>query len=145
MLKNKNTLILVLAVLILAIAVFIVWGGKNISFQRPYYAVYLRTGDMYFGHLCRFPRLALTDVYFLQQTQNEGKVGLILQKFEQAAFAPENKMELSRSNVVWVARLQANSQVVQFIEGRSSLVGSSDSQSIPSVISPVSIPAPESR
>ncbi len=132
MLKNKNNLILILALVILAIAVFIVWSGKNISFQRPYYAVYLQTGDMYFGHLCRFPRLTLTDIYFLQQVQNEGEMGLSLQKFEQAAFAPQDKMELNRSNIVWIAKLQPDSQVVQFIEGKLPLAEPSVSQPISS-------------
>ena len=118
MLKNKNNLILLLSIVILAIAIYISFGGKNISLKRPYYAVYLRTGDMYFGHLCRFPRLALTNVYFLQQTQNKGKVGLSLQQFKKAAFSPEDKLVLSRANVVWITKLQPDSKVVQFIEGK---------------------------
>ena len=118
MFRNKNNLILLLAIVILAIAIYISFGGKNISFQRPYYAVYLRTGDMYFGHLCRFPRLTLTNVYFLQQTQNKGKVGLSLQKFENSVFSPEDKIELNKYNVVWVTKLQPDSKVVQFIEGK---------------------------
>ena len=125
MLKNKNNLILLLAIVILAIAIYISFGGKNVSLKRPYYAVYLRTGDMYFGHLCRFPRLALTNVYFLQQTQNKGKVGLSLQQFKKAAFSPEDKIELNRYNVVWITKLQPDSQVVQFIEGKLPSAGPS--------------------
>jgi len=135
MLKNKNNLILLLAIIILAIAVYISFAGKNFSFQRPYYAVYLRTGDMYFGHLSRFPHLALTNVYFLQQAQN-GK-GLTIQKFEKAVFAPQDKLELNRSNVVWITKLQPDSQVVKYIEGKLSPTSSqlSPSTSRPSASS----------
>ena len=118
MLKNKNNLILLLAIVVLAIAVYISFVGKSFSFRRTYYAVYLRTGDMYFGHLSRFPHLALTNVSYFQQTRNGKKVGLTIQKFEKAAFAPQDKLELNRSNVVWIAKLQPDSQVVKYIEGK---------------------------
>ncbi len=137
MLKNKNNLILLLAIVILAVAVLITWKGKNISLQRPYYAVYLRTGDMYFGHLSRFPRLALTNVYFLQQTQNGGKTGLTIQQFKKAAFAPQDKIELNRSNVIWIAKLQPDSQIVQYIEGKLPPA----SPAAPSSAQPSSVPS----
>ena len=70
---------------------------------------------MYFGKLSRFPKLTLTDVWFLQVSTQEDQTGFNLAKFSNAMFGPKDKMEINKENVVWISKLADDSQVVSFI------------------------------
>ncbi|HUS50483.1 MAG TPA: hypothetical protein VMZ91_09980, partial [Candidatus Paceibacterota bacterium] len=83
--------------------------------KNPYYAVFLNTGDMYFGKISRFPRLALSDVWYLQRNIQEEQGGFDLIKFSNVMFGPTDKMEINKENVVWISKLADDSQVVTFI------------------------------
>ena len=115
---NKNkfyTVGLILAIILLGVLVYATLGNKSDSIKNPYSAVFLRTGDMYFGKLSRFPKLALSDVWYLQVSTQEDQTGFNLAKFSDAIFGPKDKMEINRENVVWISKLQDDSQVVTFI------------------------------
>jgi len=116
---NKDKFIkiaLIIAIILLGVLVYATLGNKSVSIKNPYYAVYLQTGDMYFGKLSRFPKLALSDVWFLQVTTKEDQqAGFNLAKFSKTVFGPKDKMELSRENVIWISKLADDSQVVSFI------------------------------
>ena len=86
------------------------WLGSS-----SYTAVYLSTGDLYFGQLRWFPTLALRNVYLLQITQDP-QTPLSLQKFTNVIWGPENKIKINRDQVVWMSRLRSDSQFVQAIE-----------------------------
>ena len=119
MFKNKLLLINIILLAIIAfLAVYVFVFNKNINFERknPYYAVYLQTGDMYFGKLSRFPKLALSDVWYLQRNIQEEQGGFDLIKFSNAMFGPTDKMEINKENVVWISKLADDSQVVTFIQ-----------------------------
>lgn len=118
MFKNKLLLInIVLFVIIVFLAIYFFVFNKNIVFQREksYYAVYLKTGDLYFGELSRFGGYKLSNVFFLQRDQS-GQ--LSIQKFEQSVFQPEDKIELNKENIVWVAKIKKGSPLISFFEGR---------------------------
>ena len=114
--KNKfYTIGLILAIILLGVLVYATLGNKVNTIKNPYSAVFLRTGDMYFGKLSRFPKLALSDVWYLQISTQEDQTGFNLAKFSDAIFGPKDKMEINRENVIWISKLQDDSQVVSFI------------------------------
>lgn len=117
MFKNKLLLInIILLVIIALLAIYVFVFNKNINFEikKPYYAVYLQTGDLYFGHLCKFfSKYTLTNIYLLQRDQ---KGEFSLQKFEQSAYQPEDKMILNKENIVWISKLRDESDVVKYIQ-----------------------------
>jgi len=117
--KNKIfiAISIILLVIVLGLLFYIFTANRKLPKQteKPYYAVYLNTGDVYFGRLRRFPRLILTDVHLLQR---EADNGFSLRKFGEAIYGPENKIEINRKSVVWITKLSPDSQVVQIIEGK---------------------------
>jgi len=116
---NKDKFIkisLIIAIVLLTILVYISFVNKVGSIKNPYYAVYLQTGDMYFAKLSRFPKLILSDIWFLQANIEENQqTGFNLVEFSDAMFGPKDKMEINRENVVWISKLRDDSQVVTFI------------------------------
>jgi len=126
--KINKILFILLIVLIVALAVVLYWqrGG----FKESYWAVYLDTGDLYFGKLTRFPKLALTDVWFIQRNSQNTQNPFSLVKFEQAFWGPEDKIYLNEKDIVWKARLRENSQVLQSIKS-SPAVQAQPSQQLP--------------
>jgi hypothetical protein len=112
--KLNKILLAIVIVLLIALGAVIYWqkGG----FKESYWGVYLNTGDLYFGKLNRFPRLSLSDVWFLQRNPEDSQNPLSLTKFEQAFWSPEDKIYLNNENIVWKTKLKEDSQVVQFIK-----------------------------
>lgn len=108
--KILTGLVIVLAV---ALGVLVFWGRGG--FEEKYSAVYLNTGDIYFGKLSRFPRMTLRDVWFLQKG-SDAQQGFGLSKFEKAFWGPEDKMVLNDDTVIWVTELKDDSEVVKAIK-----------------------------
>jgi len=121
--KNKSFLInIILLVIIIVLAVYIFVFNKNYNWQieRPYYAVYLRTGDLYFGHLSKFfSKYTLTNVYLLQR---DSSGNFSLQKFSQSVYQPEDKLILNRDNIVWISKIQKDSPLIPILEGKQNPV-----------------------
>lgn len=116
---NKDKFIklaLIVAIILLTVLVYISFINKVGSIKNPYYAVYLQTGDMYFGKLSRFPKLTLTDIWFLQVSTQEDQTGFNLAKFSNVIFGPEDKMEINKENIVWISKLRDESDVVKYIQ-----------------------------
>lgn len=111
--KINKTLVALVVVLVVALGGVLYWqkGG----FEATYSAVYLNTGDLYFGQLSRFPHMTLHDVYFLQKSQDQQQP-FGLSKFEKAFWGPEDEMVLNSENVIWTAELKADSPIVQAIK-----------------------------
>jgi hypothetical protein len=85
-------------------------------FYRPYTAVYLTTGDIYFGKTNLFPCVKIQDPWFLQRAEDGG---LSLEKFSDAVWAPKGGMKISRDQIVFISRLSDMSPVIAAIEGKS--------------------------
>ena len=126
--KLNKILLIIVIVLLIALGVVLYWqrGG----FQESYWAVYLDTGDIYFGKLHRFPKLSLSDVWFLQRNNQDAQNPFSLAKLEQAFWGPEDKIYLNEKNIVWKAKLRKESQVLQSIKS-SAAVQSQPSQQPP--------------
>lgn len=83
--------------------------------QPNYSAVYLVTGDLYFGDLSRFPTLQLSNAHLLQ-VDEEGEMFLV--NFEEVPWSPKGALRLSRDKIIWTVPLDSESETVQAMEGR---------------------------
>lgn len=117
--SSKNNFIpgIILAVVVLIAGVFVGWTLPDRG--TGYSAVYLTTGDMYFGKLYRFPRLHLKDVWYIQrgvdpasQSQQLGVLPL-----EDTFWGSEGKIYLSSEQVVWTAPISEDSPLMQVFSG----------------------------
>ncbi|MFA5460225.1 MAG: hypothetical protein WC283_02780 [Candidatus Paceibacterota bacterium] len=106
---------LIIAIILLMVLVYLSFIDKTKTIKNPYYAVYLKTGDMYFGKISRFPKFVLSDIWYLQPRAEEEN-GIDLLKYNNAVFGPADRMEINRENIIWVSKLRDESQVVNFIE-----------------------------
>jgi hypothetical protein len=72
-----------LLIVLIGVLIYLILGNLKKASEDNYYAVYLRTGDLYFGKISWFPKFSLTDVWFLQRaTDNTGQVGFSLVRFK---------------------------------------------------------------
>ena len=113
---RKPVFILTTVLLIALIFLGIIYFDK--VFERPYVAVHLTNGDTYFGQLYRFPKLQLGDVYVIQPTTDPGdSTNTILQvvPLNLIAFWGPDKLQLNRSQVVFIAKVGEDSQVMDVI------------------------------
>ena len=85
-----------------------------------YQAVFLDNGQTYFGKLDSTTGdfLNLTDVFYLQANAaaNSPQGGLALSKLGTEAHAPEDKMSINKSHVLFIENLKSDSKVVQAIQ-----------------------------
>jgi len=116
MLKTNKVLVGLVVVLAVALGAVLYW--QRVGFETRYSAVYLNTGDIYFGKLSRFPRMTLRDVWFLQK-EGEGQ-GVALSKFENAFWGPKDKMVINEESIIWTTELMEDSEVVRAIKNPKS-------------------------
>ena len=116
------------ALLLLAIllATLFLWGKRDIPADSSrWQAVFLTDGQVYFGKLRNHnDRFALLDkVYYLKFSQglqqsygnNPGSSQLNLIKLGGEAHGPENRMYISKDQILFIENLKENSAVVQAI------------------------------
>jgi len=117
--KINRVLLWVVAVLVVILLVLVVW---QIFFGKSsYYAVYMRTGDLYFGKLVKFPSFAMKNVYTLQVTQDEQNP-IRVQKFADVFWGPEDYLKINKDEVVWYTKLKSEGQLSQLITSNPNLV-----------------------
>lgn len=118
--KKIKILIWILGVVVVVLAAFLVW---QIFFKESsFYAVYLRSGDLYFGRLTHFPVFGLKQVYMLQINQQDAQNPLSIQKFTNIFWGPEDFMKINDNEVVWVTKLREDSQLVQVLKTNPNLL-----------------------
>ncbi len=117
-LSSINKILLAIAVvLLLTLGVVVYW--QKIGFKESYWAVYFQSGDLYFGKLHRFPRLSLSDVWFLQRDSNNPQNSLNLARFADAVWGPEDKIYFTSDQVIWMTKLKEESRVVEYFKNNS--------------------------
>lgn len=121
--SKNNIIVLSLCFVILLTSAYFLYLSRTID---SYYAVYLKTGDLYFGHLSTFPSVTMTDVYYMQQNQEDKSFGL--QRFADSVFGPENRINLSRDNIVWTTKLKEDSQVIKAIKQGGTITNPTNEQ-----------------
>lgn len=106
-------------VLILLLAGLAVWQSNG---TRAHYAVYLTTGDVYFGRIVRFPAFGLKDVYLLQVNARDEKNPVNVQKFSSLFWGPGDFMKINERNVAWKVPLNKKGGLAKLIRENSELV-----------------------
>lgn len=110
--NTLNKILIAFVVLLVVVLGFFVYTQRDL-FEKPYYAVYLSTGDLYFGQLSGNH---LNNVIFIRQTgENEGQ-GVGIGEFREAFWGPEGGIILNPAQVVWRAKIGKESQIIEFIK-----------------------------
>ncbi len=118
---NKISKILVGIVAVLIIVLVVLFIIQIFAKKDSYHAVYLRTGDIYFGKLITFPTFGLRNVYTLQITQDPQNP-LRIQKFSDVFWGPSDYLKLNRNEVVWYTELQKDGQLYQLLSTNPNLI-----------------------
>ncbi|MGB9681257.1 MAG: hypothetical protein ACPLXL_01810 [Minisyncoccia bacterium] len=115
---NSKIFFFFLIVLIALLGYLVYLNMKKLGEDR-YYAVYLRTGDLYFGKISWFPKFSLNDVWLLQRSVDQNnQVSFSLVGFTEAVYMPVDRIDLNKDNVVWITQLDKDSPVIQEIKAR---------------------------
>jgi len=120
--SNKVNRILLILVIVLALILIGLFIWQRISFQPTYYAVFLETGELYFGKLTRFPSFGLKNVYLFQANPQNTTTPVSIQKFSNIFWGPADFLKINRSKVVWMTKLNPNGQLAQLIKTNPNLV-----------------------
>ncbi|OHA53524.1 MAG: hypothetical protein A2991_03980 [Candidatus Terrybacteria bacterium RIFCSPLOWO2_01_FULL_58_14] len=113
--KKHIFIFLVLAFIVVVLA--LVFSRAPLFAGTPRYAaVYLDTGDLYFGKLTLLPKFTLTDAWLIQPGPEEGTTSIA--RFSDAAWKPAGVINFERDHVVFWAPIAEGSQMIDAIEGR---------------------------
>ena len=126
MFKSNKILFVGLIAMIIILVGILAW--QKIKISRPYYAVYLTTGDLYFGEVSRFPFLTLSSAWLIQRDPSSQTGELKLTEFKNAFWSPAGTMRLSKYNIVWIAKLSKDSPVAKYIQQGNQLPISTSTQ-----------------
>lgn len=120
----KNIILIIVLVFVVLVAGAGVWfyASKN----SGYSAVYLETGDVYFGKIVNFPRFGLKNVYLIQTNPQNQETPFSVQKFSKVFWGPEDYININRNEVVWTARLQKESQLLKIFKENPDLASQND-------------------
>jgi hypothetical protein len=117
--RLNKWLLWVIVVLVVILVILVAW---QVFFARSQYsAVYLRTGEVYFGKLVRFPYFGLKNVYSIQATGDQQNP-LRIQRFTDSFWGPEDRIKINRDEVVWYTELKNESQLNQLFATNPNLV-----------------------
>lgn len=117
MTKNVNKVLLVIVIILIFVLIGIILKQTIFSKSSSYYAVYLRTGELYFGKLSFFPSFKLKNVYLLQLNAQNNQNPVSIQKLTNVFWGPEDYLKINKDNIVWYTRISPQSQLVSFFEG----------------------------
>ena len=140
---SKNFFIISGLVVLILIGLGI-WIGSNLSQPNPtgpseYSAVYLSTGDIYYGIFSWFPLPHLTNVWSLQRSADQNnQPQLSIAPFKQAFWGPVDEIYLNPKQIIFWTRLRNDSQVLKVLKNPNSL----QSQSQQPASSPLPTSAP---
>lgn len=90
---------------------FVPSGGATGA--SPYAAVYLSTGDIYYGKLSWFPSPHLTDVWYLQKGTGANGAQFGITPFTSAFWGPINEVYLNPNQIIFWTYLRNNSEIAQ--------------------------------
>jgi len=130
---NKSNKILLAIIIILAVALVAIIYWQKVGFNKNYWAVYLNTGDLYFGKLNYFPKLSLSDAYLLQRNEQNQQNPFSVSKFSNAFWGPEDRIYINKDDIVWKTKLKDDSQIVNFIKNPQPATSSQNSANQPPI------------
>ena len=118
---NKFLALLAVTVVLLGVVVLLSWQVFFKVSVSDFYAVYLRTGDIYFGKLSYAP-FGLSQVYTLQVNTQNQQSPINIQRFANVFWGQEDFMKINKDEVVWVVKLNPQGQLAQLIKTNPNLV-----------------------
>ena len=119
---NKFLLIVTILLIMVTIGLALYMLKEQNKKADIYSAVYLESGNMYFGKLHTFPKTYLTNFYFLKKnndSQTNVAIPYILSKFTDSMWGPEDYLALNKSKIIWMGKLKSDSAVVKAINNPS--------------------------
>ena len=112
---------LTVSVFLLLVVLLLAWSFLFSPMdQGGVYAVYLDSGDLYFGNLERFPTFGLRQVYLLRLGGQDSGVGI--QQFKNAFWGPDDFLSINPDKVLWVAHLRSDSELGMLIRQNPELI-----------------------
>ncbi len=113
-----------LALLIILLIATGVWLGVSFNAPQreslsPYSAVYLASGDIYFGKFSRYPEPHMTDAWHLDRgvdKNNNPQVGLSSMK--NVLWAPGDTMYFGKNQIVFWTRVRTDSPLIKYLSGQ---------------------------
>jgi len=120
--KINKVLLTVVIVLLVALLGLLVFKWSSNSSTPKLTAVYLKTGDLYFGELTSFPTFGLKNPYLFTVDQQNKDNPVNVQKFSKIFWGPEDFIRINRDEVVWTATLRADSNLTKLIETNPDLI-----------------------
>lgn len=126
------TLIVIVVVLLIGagvwVGVAVMAGGAQQPALSPYSAVYLSTGDIYFGKLSWSPTPHMDDAWFLQRgTDAKGNPTVGVYPFSQVAWGPSDTVNFNSQQIVFWTRLNATSSIAQLIANPAAVTAQQES------------------
>lgn len=122
MVKKNFWFFLALVAIVIGLGVWagIVLTGKWMerpAGASPYAAVYMSSGDIYYGKLSWNPAPHLTDVWYLQKTNGEnGNFQFAVVPMTGVFWEPSDEITLNPQQIIFWTYLSVGSPVVQAIE-----------------------------
>ena len=120
--KKNMKVVIIIILIIVGIGVGMLLARRGASNTSEYSAVYLTTGDMYFGKLSWFPHPHLTNVWLLQRgvnAQNQPQFAIV--PFKTAAWGPADELNVSEKQIIFWTSLRSDSQIVKGFDNPESL------------------------
>lgn len=115
--KNKVAFFIILLICVVSLVILIFLYSQKTLSSKDYYAVFIDSGDVYFGELSKFPYLSLSNIWYLQKDESSKEIGLA--KFSESLWGPEDKIKLNSDKIVWISKLSKDSPVISAINGRA--------------------------
>ncbi len=136
----SKKLVLVLIVIVVVLVASGIWlGSWVLSLSKPnpsgpseYSAVYVATGDIYYGKLEWFPLPHLKNVWLLQRTAGPSGQQLGIVPFPSAFWGPMDEVYLNPRQIIFWTRLRNDSQVAKAFQNPAILQQSQASPPPPS-------------
>ncbi|MEK7089669.1 MAG: hypothetical protein AAB920_02510 [Patescibacteria group bacterium] len=115
--RMLNKYLLLGSVALLVAIFFISMFLWMVVMEKPTYtAVLLKTGDLYFGTLQRFPSFGLQHPYILQINKDNLQNPVSVQSFKSAIWGPEDFININRNEVVWTAGVRSDSNLAKYLD-----------------------------
>lgn len=114
--KGKRNIFITIGIVLVVFVIALVWWAISLVSGPTYHAVYLDTGDIYFGQLGSFPGTVLHDAWYLQQDFENQQ--LALAEFSNVVWSPVGSLDLNNAHVVWTAKISKDSQIIPILEKR---------------------------
>ncbi|MFA6494951.1 MAG: hypothetical protein WC246_01490 [Candidatus Paceibacterota bacterium] len=88
--------------------------------DAAWYAVYLDTGDLYFGHLSWFPSTTLSHAWYVQHS-SQGD--LSVNDFSKVSWKPAGTIQINRQHLVWTAQIASDSPLLSVMSDQTHSAG----------------------